>query len=110
MSAARVLRLSACVLTLTLSAGCADACLSLASEICNCQPDDNSRAICNSQASQQEASFPVGPQDQKFCQQKLDSQACDCSSEGTTAAYASCCGRLNTPAGRAACGLTITSP
>ena len=110
MSSARALRLFACVLSLSLAAGCGDACLSLAAEICNCQPDDNSRAICNAQASQQEAAFPVRAQDKAFCQQKLDSHACDCSSEGSTAAYAACCGRLNTPEGRAACGLTITSP
>ncbi len=92
---ARALRLVACVLTLTLAAGCGDACLSLAGQICGCLPDDGTRSSCNARAKAQEANFPVRSQDQTFCQKQLDSHACDCT-------------RLGTPEGKVGCGLSYS--
>jgi hypothetical protein len=88
------LLLLACVLTLTLAAGCGNACLRLADQICSCQPDDTSRANCQQRARQQEGIFSVGKNDENFCQSALDSNACDCQG-------------LITPEGRAACGLAF---
>ena len=56
----QTLRTIACVLTLSLAAGCGDACLNLANQICSCQLDDNSKAACNQRAKQAEAQFAVG--------------------------------------------------
>lgn len=110
MSRLRALPLIACLSGLLLAAGCGDACLNLADEICSCQPDDNSKQICNTQAQAEEQNFPVGNLDQQFCQQKLDSQACNCGVQETTAGRVACCNRLNTAEGRAACGLVLSSP
>jgi len=110
MSRLKALPLIACLSSLLLAAGCGDACLSLANEICSCQPDPNAQAICNAQAKAQDKTFPIGKADQQFCQQKLDSQACDCSGQRTTSGRAACCNKLNTAEGRAACGLVLTSP
>lgn len=101
--------LAACALGLSLTAGCGNACLTLADQVCSCQPDDNSHQVCNAQAKAQQSSFPVGKADEAFCQAKLDSNACNCNQQDT-AARAACCNRLNTAEGRAACGLVITSP
>lgn len=90
----KTLRLLACVLSLSLAAGCGDACLSLANQICRCQVNDVLKAACNARAKEQESTFAVGPEDEKLCQQKLDSNACDCN-------------KLNTEEGRRACGLVI---
>lgn len=86
------LRLSACVLTLSVAAGCGDACLSLASQICQCLPDDGTRGACNRRASDAEAFFPVRANDQAYCQKQLDAHACDCNN-------------LSTPQGKQNCGL-----
>lgn len=93
-SVIRALRLPACVLTVTLAAGCGDSCLTLASQICKCLPDDGSRAACNQRAKESEANFPVRSQDQAFCQHQLDSHACDCNV-------------LNTPEGKVGCGIAF---
>ncbi len=90
--AARALRLSACVLSLSLAAACGDACRTLAAQICVCLPDDGSRAACNERAKEAEATFKVRPEDQAFCQKQLDTHACDCN-------------QLNTPEGKVGCGL-----
>ena|SRR5438270_13658357 len=90
----KALRPIACVLSLSLAAGCGDACLNLANQICSCQLDDNSKAACNQRAKQAEAQFAVGPNDEKICQQKLDAKACDCN-------------KLNTEEGRRNCGLVV---
>src|SRR6266550_2864884 len=103
----KVVPLIACFL---LAAGCKDACLALADQICACQPDQTSQANCTQQARNAESIFAVGAADEKFCQQKLDLQQCDCGSQSSQAATAACCVKLNTPEGRAACGLVITSP
>ena len=87
----------ACMLTLLCAAGCGDACLSLASQICSCLPDDGTRAACNRRAQDTEASYPIRPEDKAYCQQRLDSNACDCN-------------HLNTPAGKQACGLSYSPP
>lgn len=87
------LRLLACVLTLCLVAGCGDACLSLAKQVCVCLPDDGTRAACNQRASDSETFFAVRPNDQAYCQHLLDTNACDCT-------------KLNTAAGKQACGLS----
>lgn len=92
---AQALRLLACVLSITLVAGCGDACLSLAGQVCACLPDDGTRASCNAQAQAQEANFQVRSQDQAFCQRQLDSNACDCS-------------KLGTPEGKVGCGLSYS--
>ena len=110
MSRLRVLPLLACLFGLTLAAGCGDACLTLADQICSCQPDDNSKQICNALAKAQEKTFTVSKADEAFCQGKLDTQACNCTGQNSTSLRAACCNRLNTPDGRAACGLTYPSP
>ena len=110
MTAARAFCLATCVLGLALAPACQDACLQLATEVCACQPDSNAQAVCNQQAKQRESVFPVSPQDEKYCQQKLDTHLCDCSSSNDPSVTAACCGRLNTPEGRAACGLVLTGP
>ena len=88
------LRTLGCVLTLTLAAGCGDACLNLAKQICSCQPDDNSKAACNQRAKEAEAQFAVSKTDEQKCQSLLDSGACDCN-------------KLNTEEGRRNCGLVV---
>lgn len=89
------LLLLAGVLTLPLVAGCGNACLKLADQICSCQPDDNSRQNCQQRAREQEAIFSVRREDEQLCQQALDSNACDCQ-------------KLITPEGRKACGIAYT--
>jgi hypothetical protein len=93
----KALRLSACVLSLSLVAGCGDACQNLASQICQCLPDDGSRAACVRRAREAAATYAVRPQDEQFCQQKLDAKACDCHV-------------LDTPEGKAGCGIAWTTP
>jgi hypothetical protein len=97
MSPAKALRLLACMLSFALASGCGDACLSLANQICSCQPDSNSKAICNQKAKDAEANFAVGKVDTKICQGLLDAHQCDCN-------------KLITAEGRQACGLVITQP
>jgi hypothetical protein len=92
----RPLLLLGCVLTLTLAAGCGNACLNLADRICNCQPDDALRSGCQQQVRQQEGIFPIRSQDEQLCQAKLDSNQCTCD-------------KLTTAAGREACGLAYPS-
>lgn len=92
----KLLRLLACVLTVSLAAGCGDACLSLAKQICQCLPDDGNRAACNQRAQQSEADIPVRAQDEAFCQKQIDAHACDCRV-------------LNTPEGRVGCGQSFTT-
>jgi len=88
----KALRLLGCVLSLTAAAGCGDACLNLATQICTCYPDDGSRGACNQRAKDSEASFPISKQDQAYCQHQIDTHACDCRN-------------LATPEGRVGCGL-----
>ena len=95
MSRRKPLLLAASVLTLSLAAGCGDACLSLAQQICSCQLDQASVDGCNQRAQQATAIFPVRSADQKYCQGQLDSHACDCT-------------KLNTPEGRVGCGIAYT--
>ena len=104
----KVAALLACLLF--AAPGCKDACLSLADQICACQPDPTSQSNCQQQAKTSEGTFAVGPADEKFCQSKLDLQQCDCASQSSPAAVAACCAKLNTQEGREACGLVITSP
>ena len=85
-----------CVLTLSLAAGCGDACLSLAQQICNCQPDQVSIDACNQRAQTAEGIFPVRSQDEQYCQSRLDDPTSPCD-----------CTKLNTAAGRAACGIAF---
>jgi hypothetical protein len=95
MNRLKPLLLLACVLTVSLAAGCGNACLRLADQICSCQPDDTSRASCQQQAREQEGIFSVGRDQERLCQQALDSNACDCE-------------ELMTPEGRQACGIAYT--
>src|SRR3954467_8043944 len=89
------LLLPAGMLTLLLAAGCGDACLQLADEICSCQPDQASQANCQQRARDQEGIFNVRKQDEQFCQHLLDTNSCDCK-------------KLDAPEGRQACGTSIT--
>jgi len=91
----KVLRLLACMVTVTLAAGCGDSCLDLASKVCNCLPDDGTRAECNRRASDSESVFPVSSQDEAFCQHQIDTNACDCK-------------QLATAEGKAGCGIAFT--
>ena len=84
-----------CMLTLCLAAGCGDACLSLAQQICSCQPDQVSQDACNQRATQGKGIFTVSGEDEKFCQTQLNNNACDCT-------------KLTTAEGRVACGLSFT--
>jgi hypothetical protein len=93
----KLLPLIACVLTLTATAGCGDACRDLASQVCNCFPDDGTRALCNQRAKDAESVFPVTQADEQYCQQKLDSHACDCTNIATSQ------GRIN-------CGIAYPPP
>jgi hypothetical protein len=90
----KLLPVFACVLTLTLAAGCGDPCRDLASQVCECFPDDGTRTICNQRAKDAESVFPLSEDDKQYCQNLLDSHACDCT-------------KIATPDGRAACGLTF---
>ncbi len=103
----KALALLAC---LAGAAGCGDACLNLAQQICACQPDQGSQDTCNNSAKQQASVFPTSSADQSFCQKKLDQQQCSCGSYTRPADTEACCAKLNTPEGREACGLVITSP
>ena len=90
--ALRALALAALLLCAALAQGCGNACLTLASQICQCLPDDGTRAYCNQRAKTDQDNFPVRAVDETFCQQKLDSNACDCT-------------KLSTPEGKLGCGL-----
>jgi hypothetical protein len=89
------LLLPASMLTLLLAAGCGDACLKLADQICSCQPDQASQANCQQRARDEEGIFNVRKQDEQFCQNLLDTNSCDCK-------------KLDTPEGRIACGTSIS--
>jgi hypothetical protein len=88
----RALLALACVLALSSTAGCGDACRSHAEQICACLPDDGSRAACTRRAKEAEVNFPVSAADQQRCQQLIDQKQCDCKV-------------LNTPEGKLTCGL-----
>lgn len=89
--------LCALLLALTQSA-CGNACLSLAGQICQCLPEDGTRAACNTRAKEGEAKFPVRAEDEAYCQKKLDEGACDCN-------------KLTTPEVKLACGFSYpTAP
>ena len=96
MKRPRPLLLFAGMLTLLLAAGCGNACLNLADQICSCQPDDTTRSNCQQKARDQGGIFSVRSQDQQYCQQLLDSGAC------------ADCQKLITPEGRKACGIAYT--
>ena len=89
------LLLLAFMLTVTQAGGCGNACLKLADQICNCQPDDTLRSGCQAQVREQEKVFSIRSADEQLCQAKLDSNACTCD-------------KLTTPEGREACGLAYT--
>lgn len=93
-SPAQALRLLVCVLSLSLATGCGNACLSLASQVCQCQPDDGNRAACNRRAKEQQVNFPITKQDENFCEKQIDSHACDCKV-------------LDTAEGRVGCGIAF---
>jgi len=78
------------------SAGCGNACLDLAKQVCLCLPDDGSRAACNQRAKEAESNFSVQSQDQQFCQHQIDTGACDCH-------------MLLFPEGQKNCGLSYTT-
>ena len=90
----RALRILACMLSLTAIAGCGNACRSLAEQICQCLPDDGTRTACNQRARDAESVYAIRAEDSRFCQQQLDSHACDCN-------------KLNTVEGRQACGVAF---
>lgn len=88
------LLLLAGMLTIPLVAGCGNACLKLADQICSCQPDDTSRQNCQQRARDQEGIFSVRSEDERVCQSILDQGKCDCQA-------------LITPEGRELCGLAF---
>jgi hypothetical protein len=94
LPAAKALRLLACVLSLTLASGCVDACLALAKQVCNCQPDDTTKANCYQRAKEAETTFAVRAEDEKDCQARLDSNLCTCDA-------------LKTAEGRVSCGIAL---
>ena len=94
MFSLRPLILIGCVLTLSLAAGCGDACLSLAEQVCGCQPDPVSVDNCNQRAKDAKGIFGVNSNDEAFCQKQLDSNACVCTN-------------LDTTQGRQACGIAF---
>jgi hypothetical protein len=96
MFLSRPLILAACVLTLSLAAGCGDACLSLAEQVCGCQPDPISTDNCNQRAKDAKGIFGVNSSDEAFCQAQLDNNACDCT-------------KLDTADGRVKCGIAFPS-
>jgi hypothetical protein len=69
----KALALFACMLGLIAAAGCGDACLSLANQICSCKADE------------------------KFCQGKLDAHACDCNKLNTAEGRLACGLVINPP-------------
>jgi hypothetical protein len=97
MSPRKALLLLVCLLGFSLATGCSDACIQLANQICDCQPDTNSESNCQQLAQASESVFPVRSQDQTFCQHQLDTNACDCN-------------KLSTPEGRQGCGLSFAPP
>jgi hypothetical protein len=97
MRSLKPLLLLAFVLTVTQAAACGNACLKLADQICNCQPDDVLRSGCQAQVREQEKIFSIRNEDEQRCQAALDSNACTCD-------------RLTTPEGRTACGLAYPTP
>ena len=66
------------MLSMTLAAGCGNACLTLAAQVCVCLPDDGTRAACTQRAKDGQASFPLRSEDEQYCQAKIDSHLCDC--------------------------------
>lgn len=92
--ASKALPALACVLSLLAAAGCGDACLDLASQICQCLPDDGTRATCNQRAKEAEANFPVSKEDEQRCQQLIDLKQCDCNV-------------ISTPEGKQTCGIAV---
>ncbi len=95
MKTSPLLRALACATLLALGAlqgACGNACLSLAQQICQCLPEDGTRATCNQRAKDGQDSFPVGANDESYCQAKLDANVCDCNN-------------LTTESGKQACGL-----
>ncbi|HEX4384239.1 MAG TPA: hypothetical protein VH083_14865 [Myxococcales bacterium] len=97
MSPRKALRLLVCVLSFSLATACSDACINLANQICDCQPDTTSETNCQQLAQAAESIFPVRGQDETYCQHQLDIGACDCN-------------KLSTPEGRQGCGLSFASP
>jgi hypothetical protein len=95
---------------LVAASGCKNACLSLADQICACEPDSTSQSNCTTQAQTAQSTYPISSTDEQFCQSKLDLAQCNCGSQSSPAAVASCCAKLNTLEGRQACGLVLTSP
>jgi hypothetical protein len=93
----RLLRLLACVFSLSVAAGCGNPCLDLAAQVCACLPDDGTRAACNQRAKEAQTTFSVRDADQQFCQKQLDSHACDCK-------------QLATPEGKVGCGISYVGP
>ena len=87
---------AACMVTLLASAGCGNACMDLAKQVCACLPDDGTRAACNQRAQEAASNYDIRAQDQQFCQHQIDTGACDCN-------------MLIFPEGQKGCGLSYSS-
>jgi hypothetical protein len=74
----------------SLSAACGNACLDLASQICACYPDDSTRSACRTRAKEESGIFPIRPDDESYCQAKLDAKACDCTKLASTEGQLAC--------------------
>lgn len=96
-------------LALALAAGlaalaaCGSPCKDLAARVCNCQPGGGVRDACNQAVGTQLGSQDVTSAEEQRCQELLatcpnpdsDSHACE---------------RIQTPEGKAACGLAFPAP
>ena len=87
------------LLSLLAVAGCGSACQDLAERICACQPVGNLRDACNASVKSEIGTQSPTDADQTFCQAKL--ATCPDPTNDQTK-----CDALQTPTGKAACGLS----
>jgi hypothetical protein len=59
-----------------LLGGCKSPCRQLAEMLCDCRPNTLTKEDCLQEAQQHESNLTITPEQQSFCQEKLDD--CDC--------------------------------
>jgi len=91
---------AALALTATSLAGCGSACQDLANRICNCQLAGPQRDACLANVKNEINIVAPSDADQKFCEATLKTCPDPLNDPGE-------CDALNTPAGKAACGLSF---
>jgi hypothetical protein len=96
----RRIALAVTLLVAAALSGCGSPCQDLGNRICKCQPEGNSREICERAVDEQveDGNPKPGGDDQDFCEQKLRS----CPDPDDDPAM---CERLDTAEGKQACGL-----